>query len=103
MGKRKHRNRGQRAEREAKRQARSERQLARVEAQAAVLRDRVHPEQAIRRFLTEQGVPLEDIVSLDAEGFVGAHKQVTGELVIPVTPPNENEDRDDSATPTHRP
>ena len=99
MGKRKHRNPNQRNERAAKR---SRRLQERRDFEAAVLFERVHPGTAasLRAALLDGGVNPDDIVALDAEGFVGKQVHVTGELVIPVTPPNENEDHDDSTTST---
>lgn len=64
MGKRKRRDKAEREERELRRIARSN-------------------ASRMRHMLLDAGVAPEDIVSLDAEGFVGKHAHVTGELVIP--------------------
>lgn len=102
MGKRKHRDPNQRHERAAKREERARRRQELRDFEASVLYERVHPGTAasMRAALMNAGVDPNDIVALDAEGFVGKRAKVTGELVIPVTPPSENEDHDDSDAST---
>jgi len=80
MGKRKHRDK---AEREA-------RELRRKQRAAASL---------MRQQLLDAGVQPEELVDLKAEGFVGKHAHTTGELVISVTPPSQNEGHDPTTSP----
>lgn len=87
MGKRKHRDK-------AEREARELRRIARSNA------------SNMRRMLLDAGVPPEDIVSLNAEGFVGKHAHVTGTPEnwhnlpdVPdnyVAPPCQDEGHDDT-------
>jgi hypothetical protein len=97
MGKRKHRDPAEREAREARRAERAERSIDRKvnEIAAAEYAARLHHE------LNMAGIPDEELVSLHAEGFVGKHVHVTGELIVPVnpvTPLDENEGHDPTAT-----
>jgi hypothetical protein len=94
MGKRKHRDPAEREAREARRAERADRSIQRKvdEIAAAEYASRLHHE------LNMAGIADEDLVSLNAEGFVGKHAHVTGELVISVTPPDENEEHDPTTT-----
>lgn len=99
MGKRKHRDRDERMAREARRAERADRSVQRKvnEIAAAEYAARLHHE------LNMAGITDEDLVSLNAEGFVGKHAHVTGELVIDVnsaTPLGDDGGHDDSTTTT---
>lgn len=82
----------ERAAREARRAARSDRQVQRKVNEIA---------SRVRHQLDLLGVDPNDIVKLDAEGFVAKRTHVTGTpenwpTINPVTPPDDNEDHDDS-------
>lgn len=98
MGKRKHRDPAERVARAERRQARADASLKRRADQIAA------DEYAARMrhtLIHDMKVNPDDLVSLEAEGFVGKHAHVTGELAIDinsVAPPDENGSHDSTAT-----
>jgi hypothetical protein len=99
MGKRKHRDPAEREAREARRAERADRSIQRKvnEIAAAEYAARLHHE------LNMAGIADEDLVSLEAEGFVGKHVHVIGTpehwptvntYDNPVTPLDENGSHD---------
>ena len=102
MGKRKHRDPNEREAREARRAERADRSMQRKvdEIAAAEYAARLH------HALNMAGIADEDLVSLNAEGFVGKRVHVTGTPenwhnlpdVNPVTPLDQNEGHDPTQT-----
>jgi hypothetical protein len=97
MGKRRHRDPAEREAREARRAERADRSMKRKvdEIAAAEYTARLH------HALNMAGIADEELVDLKAEGFVGKHARVTGELVIQVnsvTPPDEDGTHDPTTT-----
>lgn len=99
MGKRKHRDPAEREAREARRAARADRSINRkvVEIAAAEYAARLHHE------LNMAGIRDEDIISLNAEGFVGKNARTVGTpenwpTINTVTPPEQNEGHDPTTT-----